>query len=349
MSFLDKLSVAGFKSIASLEDLELGRINVLVGANGAGKSNFVGLFRFLRAIMNLELQAAVLREHGGASRVLHLGPKVTERITASFTFGLNTYAFSLAPSPDDTLFFERETAEFRGLQGPDAGGPQLVLTGHRESGIPAQAKQRKGNEADHVLHAISSWTVYHFHDTSRTAGVKQVQSIRDTDALRFDASNLAPFLMHLRDHDTSSYQQIRDVVRLIFPAFDDFVLRERSPGSDSVLLEWRQRGSDYPFLGAELSDGTLRFCCLAAVLLQPRPPSTVLIDEPELGLHPYALTLLAELVQEASRRTQLVVSTQSPTLLDRFEAKDVIVVDRDDDQSKFRRLDRDALREWLGA
>jgi predicted ATPase len=179
--------------------------------------------------------------------------------------------------------------------------------------------------------------------------VKQVQSIRDTDALRFDASNLAPFLMHLRDHDTSSYQQIRDVVRLIFPAFDDFVLRERSPGSDSVLLEWRQRGSDYPFLGAELSDGTLRFCCLAAVLLQPRPPSTVLIDEPELGLHPYALTLLAELVQEASRRTQLVVSTQSPTLLDRFEAKDVIVVDRDDDQSKFRRLDRDALREWLGA
>ncbi|MFA7013683.1 MAG: AAA family ATPase, partial [Desulfobacterales bacterium] len=105
--------------------------------------------------------------------------------------------------------------------------------------------------------------------------------------------------------------------------------------------------SSFPFQPWQLSDGTIRFICLAAALLQPSPPATVVIDEPELGLHPFALDVLAGLFRDASERTQLVVSTQSAGLLNHFEPDDVIVVDRELGASRFRRLDASSLAAWL--
>ncbi len=137
-------------------------------------------------------------------------------------------------------------------------------------------------------------------------------------------------------------------MRLAAPFFDDFRLEPEANGSDEVVqLEWTQRGSDYPFHPSRLSDGTLRFACPATALLQPVPPATLVFDEPELGLHPYALNVLAGLIKQAATRTQVIVSTQSAALLDHFEPEDVVVVDRRDGASGFRRLNSEPLKAWL--
>jgi len=173
-------------------------------------------------------------------------------------------------------------------------------------------------------------------------------SIRDNEYLRPDAANLGAYLLMLRDRHESAYEKIRDIVRLATPFFDDFNFRPTSSNGDTTLhLEWTQKDSDYPFLVTQLSDGTLRFIALTTALLQPSPPATILLDEPELGLHPYALNLLAALLKKAATQTQVIVSTQSAPLLDNFEAEDVIVVEREDGASTFKRLSSADLQEWL--
>jgi predicted ATPase len=195
--------------------------------------------------------------------------------------------------------------------------------------------------------------VYHFHDTSETAQVRRPGAMNDNESLRPNAENLAAFLYRLREADRAVYEKIRNVVRLAVPFFDDFKLRPIATNPDLIQLEWLQRDSDYFFRANQLSDGTLRFICLATALLQPALPPTVLFDEPELGLHPYALTLLANLFQQAAKHygdyvsKQVIVSTQSATLLNDFTPEDVIVVERAQGQSTFQRLDSNQLSEWL--
>jgi len=180
------------------------------------------------------------------------------------------------------------------------------------------------------------------------APMRRDQLVQDWERLRPDAANIAAFLLALGKSQPDRYQLIRDTVRLIAPFFDNFLLRpEERGGNEQVRLEWRQTGSDFPFQPNHLSDGTIRFICLATALLQPNPPSIIVIDEPELGLHPFALSVLADLIQSASERTQIIVSTQSPTLVDYFEPKDVVVVNRVNGRSEFQRLETEQLKEWL--
>jgi predicted ATPase len=178
--------------------------------------------------------------------------------------------------------------------------------------------------------------------------MRRDQPVQDWERLRHDASNIAPFLLKLKEDEPGAYGLIRDTVRLIAPFLDDFLLRPRRRGAEEQLrLEWQQKGSDFPFQPNHLSDGTIRFICLATTLLQPNPPATIVIDEPELGLHPYAISLLADLIKSAAERTQIVITTQSPMLVDYFEPKDIIVVNRERGRSTFERLDAGSLSEWM--
>lgn len=192
------------------------------------------------------------------------------------------------------------------------------------------------------------WVIYHFHDTSNTAGMRREHSVRDFRELRSDASNLAAFLYWMKAAAPLNYLRIRQTVQVIAPFFDDFLLEPESKGPNEVIrLEWRQKGTDYPFQPWQLSDGTIRFICLATALLQPELPLLIVIDEPELGLHPFALDLLVSLVKETAQRTQIVVSTQSPAFLSGFDPEDVVVVQRSGGASQFLRLDEASLRDWL--
>ena len=172
--------------------------------------------------------------------------------------------------------------------------------------------------------------------------------IDDSDRLHPDAGNLAAFLNALRDSDPLTFRLIVDTIRLVAPFFKDFRFRPKKlKDIDVVQLDWIQQGSDYQFHPSQLSDGTLRFIALTTALLQPQPPATVLIDEPELGLHPSALRILADLILQAQERTQLIVSTQSAQLLDYFEPYQVVVVEREKGASTFRRLEANDLKNWL--
>ena len=173
-------------------------------------------------------------------------------------------------------------------------------------------------------------------------------SVHDFRELRPDAANIAPFLLKLQELHPSRYQRIRETIQLVAPFFDDFLLEPEKKGENELVrLQWRQKGSTFPFQPWHFSDGTIRFICLATALLQPQPPSTILIDEPELGLHPVALEVLAALIHETSQRTQVIISTQSTNLLDQFDPEDIVVVDRQEGASVFRRLERGQLEQWL--
>jgi len=351
---IKKLTIEGFKSIRKLEDFELRSLNVLIGPNGAGKSNFVGFFRLLRELIDQRLQIALQTIEGGADACLFMGPKITQRFAAKLHFGANGYEFTLVPTPDNRLVFAEETAIFRGNFGPFR---MPLGSGHAEAALKNRKDERGRigtfGPAHYVYKAISSWIVYHFHDTSLSAGVRRQNPINNNEALRPDAENLAAFLYRVSQTNPDKYNEIRDVVRLAAPFFDDFKLRPVPTNPDLIQLEWLQKDSDYPFRANQLSDGTLRFICLATALLQPAPPPTMLFDEPELGLHPYALTLLGNLFKQATQRSgsyvfkQLIISTQSAPLLNEFAPEDIVVVERHQGESIFRQLNSADLAEWL--
>lgn len=350
MQPLRSLHVRGFKSFETIDLVLRGRVNVLVGANGSGKSNFVSLFRFLDALVSERLQEYVGRG-GGAGRFLYYGAKVTNAIQVSLRSGLiheNRYTAALVPTVDDALVFTSESLFYHGAQ----KNTRTLGAGHSETKlVEAQRKDPKGIPGyAHLL--MSSWQVYHFHDTSAQAPVKARQPLADYQTLRGDAGNLAPFLYSLKGRDYAAYEAIRDAVRLMFPQFGDFML-DPLPGEETLRLLWREAESDIVFGPNQLSDGTLRFICLATVFLQPTPPATILVDEPELGLHPAALALLADLVRQAAERRQVVLTTQSVTFLDAFAPGEVIVVDRERHSetgrytSVCKRLSDDEFAGWL--
>jgi predicted ATPase len=342
---LTHIEVEGFKSIRELK-LDLRPLNLLIGSNGSGKSNFISVFKFLNQATEQQLQLSV-RLEGGANALLHYGRKTTSRIRVMLMFEQNGYECALIPTNDDTLIFKEETGYFHsaGHAKPYRDGYPVAL---QESVLPKMAAER-GKIPAYVLNQLKSWKIYHFNDTSDSAPVKATRDINDNLYFRSDAANLASFLFSLQNAYPNNYDSIRDTVRMVAPFFDDFILRPDVENPGKIRLEWKERESDYPFLAHHLSDGTLRFICLATLLMQPDLPSTILIDEPELGLHPYAITVLASLMQSAGTRTQVIATTQSISLLNEFSPEDLIVVNRRDRQSTFDRLDRDSLAEWLSA
>ena len=343
MSRVNSLTVTGYKSIRELRDFALNNLNVLIGANGAGKSNFISLFRLLNEMYEQQLQVYVQKQ-GGPDALLHFGRNTSERLHAEFYFGFNGYKFDLVPTADNRLIFEQEQSWFRGFRWPKSSAVTLG-TGHSESKL----MEAKDSYSEYVRGAVSNWRVYHFHDTSDTAKVKQKHAANDNLRLKIDAANLAAYLRMLREKHEAAYRRIVDTIRLVAPFFGDFVHRQGV--SETIELEWTQRGKpDTPFKGHMLSDGSLRFICLATLLLQPSQllPLTILIDEPELGLHPYAISVLVDIFKQvAEQHHQLIVSTQSVELINELSPEDVIVVDQENGASTFRRYTQEELSGWL--
>jgi predicted ATPase len=335
---LSHVIIHGYKSIAEC-NLPLGAINVLIGCNGAGKSNFISFFKMIREMQEFNLQAYVSKQ-GGPDALLHFGRKRTPLLKAEFYFGDNGYKFSLEPTQDNRLMFSDESFFWQ------TSGDKSLGSGHFES------KASQGTHTgidDYVLPAIKEWRVYHFHDTSDTALVKQPRNINDNAYLRHDASNLASYLYLLRNKYSGHFKRIVQTVQMVAPFFGDFHLRPSPENQDIIELEWVERGQDIPFKAHYLSDGTLRFICLATVFLQPEElqPETILVDEPELGLHPFAIELVASMMKSGALKKQLILATQSVEFLNQFDPEDILVVDRTQGLSSFKRWEEKQLVEWL--
>lgn len=342
---IDKLTIKGFKTLQDVE-LELGKLNVLIGPNGAGKSNLISYFDMLRRMVEQDLQIWVVQQ-GGSDHILTFGSKTTSKLESKIHFGLNTYQFSLILAPEDKLAFGEEVLSMPTRPTSTIGFGR----GHLEAQLKLHTRPvwELPRQADYCYASISSWRVYHFHDTSPTALVKKKHDLRDNQTLHADAANLAAYLYRIQHESPHTYQEIVDVVQQALPFFRDFHLRpeKNDSGAHNILLRWRHKNNFEPFLADQLSDGSLRFVCLVAALKQPNPPRTIVFDEPELGLHPYAITLLGSLLESASERMQVIVATQSPQLLDEFSVDDLIVVELEDGVSKFMRLRESDFNVWL--
>jgi predicted ATPase len=342
---LDFLTVKGFRSIKLIEKLDLRPINVLVGANGSGKSNFLAVFAFLRELRRGHL-VAYTDTAGGAERILHFGSKETQEVELEISFGdgINGYHVALSPTAEDRFYVHDEWCWFWNKQHQTPYRVGLAGDG-KEAGISEPQDRVAGS----VQLRLESWRHYHFHDTSNTSSMRKTADVGDNRFLRADASNLAAYLYLLRQTHQSEYQVIRKTVQRVAPFFDDFHLEPLRSNPGKVKLEWIHKSTDAYFDASSLSDGTLRFIGLATLFLQPLAyrPSVIIVDEPELGLHPYAITMLASLVKAAATVTQVIVSTQSALLLDHFQPEDVLVADLEERATTLKRLKSQELAVWL--
>jgi predicted ATPase len=334
---LSHIVLHGFKSIREC-DLELKELNVLIGPNGAGKSNFIGFFRLIQHMLEGKLQLYVSKQ-GGPDALLHFGRKKTEQLSAELYFGNNGYKFTLEPTHDNRMMFSSESLWWK------VSGDNKVGSGHFESHI----ETHQSGITPYTIPAMKSWRLYHFHDTGESALAKQRHGVNDNAYLRPDARNLAAFLYRLQKNFPQHYERIVCLVQLIAPFFGDFHLRPDADNPEYIELEWTEKEEDKPFKAHQLSDGTLRFICLATVLNQPEDflPETILIDEPELGLHPRAIGFLASMLRSTSKQRQVIVSTQSVTLVNGFSIDDLMVVDRKDGLTVFQRHNQREFEEWL--
>jgi predicted ATPase len=343
MGKIDRLTIKGFKSIRHLEDFEMRNLNVLIGANGTGKSNFISYFQMLSELVEQRLQIWTAQQ-GSADRIVSFGVKETSKLESLINFGRYGYGFDLVTTIDGKFVFSEE------LIGLGRYGWKRVSrfeSGYAEARLKLIASSSRSKIF--CYYSISAMKIFHFHDTGDSASVKRFCSLHDCQYLRSDAANLAAFLYQLKNAATNEYQQIVKVTRLVIPLFDDFILipQTTSSGEEQIRLLWKQKNSDYPLWPSQLSDGSLRFICLATALLQPKPPDTILIDEPELGLHPYAITLLGSLIRSASQHIQIIISTQSVALVNEFLIEDLVIVESEEGATVFKRLQSEDFQTWL--
>jgi len=343
-----RLAVRGFKSIQEM-DIELGPINVLIGANGAGKSNLASFFPMVNALSTGSLQDWVVRS-GGANALLHYGVKRTASVEAAIEFQSGsetiTYQVTLAATAPDTLNPTIEAVS-PGLGLP---GPRGTAFDPHEKESQLRVLERGGVEPATVVRRIlTGCRVFQFHDTSAFSRIRTTSYLRNNQSLMGDGGNVAAFLYMLRETQPDYYRRIVGCIRDVAPHFGDFDLEPEKLNPESILLKWREAGEEYPFGPHQLPDGLLRFMALATLLLQPDDslPAIIVIDEPELGLHPYAINVLGGLVRKAAARCQLILATQSVNLVDQFDPNEIIVVERHGGPSFFHRLQPEELTEWL--
>jgi predicted ATPase len=336
---LQRVKLKGFKSIQKM-DLELAPLNILIGSNGAGKSNFINFFKFMNKLLDKELQLYVRSQLNGADRTLYFGRKTTEKLDIDLRFDFNGYQATLIPTTNDTFVFETENALFYDNNNLKNENHALSFGGEFESSI----REFSGSTITEWIRLyLTDAKPYHFHDTSDTAKVKTSYSIHANNRLMAQGENLAAFLYNVRE--TTAYKKIVRTIQRVAPFFHDFIFEIEA--NEMIRLRWKHKGSDDYFDATMLSDGTLRFICLTTLLLQPNLPTIILLDEPELGLHPFAMQLLAAMMRSASEKTQIIASTQSVTLANQFSWKDIVVVDQIDNASNFRRLKEAEVTAWL--
>lgn len=343
---IEQVIIKNFKSIKDLS-LPLNKLNVLIGSNGAGKSNFISFFELTKAIYEQRFGSYTLAK-GGMDDLLYRGRKSSSSMQGLLDFdNTNAFFYEVRPMQSNKGYIEKTGNCFNNHHSDkkDYSNWNTTLWDNavEESSLINNTRWRAG----YLKKYLSSFTVYHFHDTSVNSPMRGECNINDNFCLRENGSNLAAYLYSLMLNYEKSFRLIEGVIRSIAPYFKGFKLRPDANNKEVIRLEWEENDTDMYLNGYSFSDGTLRFIALATLLLQPNPPEVIIIDEPELGLHPAVINKLAELAKSASNKSQVIMSTQSANLLNCFDVEDVIVVDRRDGQSVFRHLSSEELDEWL--
>ena len=345
---LEYIKIEGFKSIETME-LELKSINVLIGSNGSGKSNFIAFFRMVHAIFNRKLQRFVIEEK--ADNLLYFGRKTTESLYGKMFFSedkknVNAYWFNLIQTKDGGLFIDREGSGYNVDKDNDYQN-YFTFNNLEESQIQ---KSNTFRDDRYLKKYLSNIQIYHFHDTSTTSMLRKECDLADNLYLKPDGRNLPAFLYYLKMEHPKTFKRLEKTIQQVAPYIDHLLLEPNRLNKKEIELRWVEKNDlQSNFSAYQFSDGTLRFIALATVLMQPEPPAVIIIDEPELGLHPQSISKLAALIKSASAKTQIIISTQSVNLVDCFDLENIVAVDRSEEekQSVFKRLESESLKTWL--
>jgi len=331
---LSRVIIDGYKSIQHT-DVELRPINILIGSNGVGKTNFISFFKLINIIYEQRLHNYTMQN--SAERLFHYGLKQTSELKGYLAFGDNAYEVRLQPRDNGSLFIAEERSYYQ--------SSSFNVSNIDESQIKNSSTYRDRWLRDY----LQSYKIFHFHDTSKGAPLRSSANINDNRYLKTDGSNLPAFLFMLQEKYPKTLRRIELIIRSVMPYFGNFSLAPSLLDESQINLQWSDIENNEKYFDAnDLSDGSIRFIALATLLLQPTLPKVIIIDEPELGLHPTAIVKLAGMIKSvASRGCQIIVSTQSVNLINNFDAEDIITVDRKDKQSTFNRLNNDTLQHWL--
>jgi len=351
---LRSLSLAGFRSYNN--DLEQNKvkledINIIIGANGAGKSNLISFLEMVSYMMTRGLRNYVAKQ-GGARSLLHYGLTHENKICGELHIHdaesrkEDTYLFCLEQTATDQLFLAQERMSYQ-ASGHFRPYERNFGSGHQEAAL-ADSWEPTERILRNYLERLK---VFHFNDTTINARIRTSSNTSDDSYLRSDGGNIAAFLYRMREtpEELTYYKRIIQHIRLVLPQFYDFVLEPDR--NENIALNWKLEGVEEVFGAHQFSDGALRFVALTTLLLQPprTAPMTIILDEPEIGLHPYAISQLAREIRMASKTSQIIVSTQSPLLLDEFSCNDIITAEYDITHqcSVLRRHDEGELQDWL--
>jgi predicted ATPase len=335
---MDYIEIKGYRSIKDAK-IELKPINILIGANGSGKTNLLSFFEFLNHLYERKLQEYVSLR-GGEDKMLHMGSKVTSKIYSKIKFGKNAYSFEISKGEESFIF----TAEGLWYDGnPSYHNPIDISDFKNEARIRTYSLPR----ADYIRTHLNSFKKYHFHDTGKNSSFNKTSNVENDIYFLYEkGENLAAFLLNIQQKNRTVYNRIVNTIQSIAPFFSDFYFQPNQEGF--IRLQWQDKYSSTVYGATDLSDGTIRFIALATLFLQPNLPSTIIIDEPELGLHPFAISKLAGMIQSAaSRNVQVIAATQSADLINHFHADDILTVNQQKGESFFQRLGEQDLSEWL--
>ena len=355
MNRIDSVRITGFRSLADVEIERMPRLAVLIGANGSGKSNFIRFFEMMSWMLRSRKLGEFVQRHGGADDQLFGGRSVSPRMEAAITMrtvqGRNDYRFALVHAHPDRLVFTEEAFRFSSGGVDTEADWQHLGSLHTEAKLVEAAQSPEYVEVNQttarwVVNLLRSCSVYQFHDTSDGSNFKATWDVEDNHYLRSDGGNLASILLRLERQDIRRFETICRHIGRVLPGFDRFQIEE-SYGKAS--LRWRANWTDKTF-GAHLtSDGSLRLFALTTLLNLPPDmlPDVLLLDEPELGLHPAGIALIGDMIRALSNERQVIVATQSPLLVDAFELDEIVVLELRDGRTEVRQLDKSDYESWL--
>lgn len=351
---IESVQIEGFRSLREVTFRPNPGVTVLVGPNGAGKSNLLHFFHLLRSMVPLQRLGRFVAFEGGANDQLfhgrHRTPEMKGEISIRTGAGRNEYAFTLNRGRRDQFFFAEERYRFSHPEdGADVEWRHLG-SGHDETRLleaaqPSEDARHRG-AARTITDFLQAVTSYQFQDTSKNSPFTNRCHVTDSFRLWPNGGNLAAVLYRMQREDERRYEELCGQIGWIFPVFERFAIEEEN---EYVILRWRARNSDQ-IIGAHLtSDGALRFFALMALLILPSTqlPNVILLDEPELGLHPEAIALVAGMIRSLATERQIVIATQSPLLVDEFGLEDLRVLDLKDGETVMKSVNPDEYRVWL--
>lgn len=338
------IKIQNFKSIKETEDIRIKSLNILIGSNGAGKSNFISFFKFLNKLYEQQIQLYI-SQNGRSENLLYFGTKGSDFLAGRIVFDnewQNEYAFKMVSDQLGNLIFAEEWSGYFNPETNLIDKTRFSRSGILESDLKSNERIRN----KYLRGKFKEFKLFHFHDTSFNSKIKQPCITQDYASLHEDGGNLAAFLYRLQETFPQHLNIITRIIQSIAPFFNEFYLAPDEINSNYIYLRWREKGSEQLFTAHNLSDGTLRMICLTTLLMQPNLPKVIIIDEPELGLHPFAIQKLAAMLKVASSKSQIIISTQSINLVDQFSADDIIVVERNNEQTTFKRQNEIELASW---